>query len=530
MSSQFWLETPPSEKQAESRSGRPKGGLTMVVVFVYFMISAVGLGLFMLTRTYRLWGGAKSDAILLGAAAENGARAGLAAMEEILAGRLFPIVITDAEYSALRTATLSGETEVVEAALGVSLPLSVAGAEGDAEWSAKLAFAPERVCDSESYFSAAFLGSIAARGRLIRRLRTKRTILDVGTAVQAGRVPLSAFPFLLAGESAPERAAELLAENDVVLASPEAGGGRLAAAATETVLISSDVSPQLAETLKMKVFSPDGLTIYELRQALGLPLVNEPVPDGVYLVVDDAGLGGVFVQGDVEEMILAADCGRQYIQFRLEEGTWRLWFNPSEYETEFLTPEGIRAFDRRPLPIVMVNGGIASLGGGIVDGLGNLTLAPGTDAPSILAGVSLTIVSSGETVITSHLIQEGVRWTDGIPYLKDSTAQLFLYASGSDFLSGAETNGRIRIAAAAPDDLHLQASLTARDGILIEGEGRTVTVSGGLQTTNLETEGSLINVRPDGRLLSDLQSPNLAPRSALPVLCLIGWEARRWSD
>lgn len=178
----------------------------------------------------------------------------------------------------------------------------------------------------------------------------------------------------------------------------------------------------------------------------------------------------------------------------------------------------------------MVNGGIASLGGGIVDGLGNLAPATGTDAPSILAGVSLTIVSSGETVITSHLIQEGVRWKDGIPYLKDSTAQLFLYASGSDFLSGRETNGRIKIGAAAPADLQLQASLTARDGILVEGAGRTITVSGGLQAKSLDVNGSRLDIRPDVRLLSDLQAPNLGPRTADPVLSLLGWEVRQWSD
>lgn len=530
MRSRSWLETPRSLRQAERRAGRSKGSLSMVVVFVYFMISAIGLGLFMLTRTYRLWGAAKNDSILLGTAAENGARASLDALSEILADRLFPIALTDAGYAILRTATLSGEADPVESALGAPLPLAVADAGGGAEWSAELDFASERVCDSESYFSAMFLGSIAARGRLVRRLRTKRTTLEIGLSVMAGRVPLSAFPFLLSGENASENAAGLLADDSVVLVPPEAGGGRLPAAATETALITSDVAPQLAETLRIKILSPDGLTIYELRQALGLPLINEPVPDGVYLIVNDAGLGGVFVQGDVEEMILAADGGRQYIQFRLEEGTWRLWFNPSKYETEFRTPEEIRGYGRSPLPIVMVNGGIASLGGGIVDGLGNLALYPGSDSPSILAGVSLTIVSSGETVITSHLIQEGVHWQDGVPYLKDSTAQLFLFASGSDFFSGTETSGRIKIGAGALEDLQLQASLTARDGILVEGAGRTITVSGGLQTTNLDVNGSRLEIRPDGRLLSDLQAPNLGPRTADPVLCLLGWEVRQWSD
>ncbi|MHB8054057.1 MAG: hypothetical protein ACYDH3_02255 [Candidatus Aminicenantales bacterium] len=526
----FWLETPPSENRAESRPGRKTGASMMIVVFVYFMISVIGLGLYTLTRTYRLWSSAKNDAVLLSTAAENGARAGFAAVETILTGRTFPLVLTETGYAALRAATLSGQTDIVEAALGAALPLAVQDTDGESEWGAALDFEPEHVSDSESYFAAEFLGSIEARGKLARRLRTKRTVLNIGLAVMAGRVPLSAFPFLLAGENGPAQAAALLAENKVVLAPPEAGGGLLLPASTRNLLIPSDVSPQLAETLKIKVFSPDGLTVYQLRQALGLPLVNEPVPDGVYLVTNDAGLGGVFIQGDVEEMILAAAAGRQYFQFRLEEGTWRMWFNPSEYQTEFVGPKETRSYARSPLPIVMVNGDIDSLGGGVVDGLGNLILSTGTDAPSILAGVSLTIVSSGETVITSHLIQEGVRWSDGLPYIKDSTAQLFLYAAGSDFLTGAETGGRIRIGDAAPADLYLQASLTARNGIQIEGEGRKVTVSGGVQASDLKMGENRLFVLPDSRLLSTLQSPNVSPRSIDHLLLVIGWEARRWSE
>lgn len=127
----FWPETRPSESPTESRSDPETGAISMIVVFVYFMISAIGLGLFALTRTYRLWGLAKSDAVLLSTAAENGARAGFAAMETILAGRAFPLVLTDAEYAVLRNATLSGQTDVVEAALGMDLPLSVHDADGN---------------------------------------------------------------------------------------------------------------------------------------------------------------------------------------------------------------------------------------------------------------------------------------------------------------------------------------------------------------------------------------------------------------
>ncbi|MBN1938997.1 MAG: hypothetical protein JW843_05400, partial [Candidatus Aminicenantes bacterium] len=242
------------------------------------------------------------------------------------------------------------------------------------------------------------------------------------------------------------------------------------------------------------------------------------------------GLGGIFVQGDVEEMILAAAAGRQHIQFRLEEGTWNMWFDPAAPRTEFTGPEGIQFFPLRPLPIILVNGAIKSLGGGTVDGAGNLSLSTAVDSPAVLAGVSLSIVSSGETIVSTHLTQEGVRWTDGIPYLKDSTAQLFLFAAGSDFLSGAKTSGTVRVGAAAPADLFLQASIAARDGVRFEGTNRKIVLSGSLQAGCLEAGTNRLEVRPDGRLLSTLQTPPSYPRSTAPVLILTGWEALQWTD
>jgi len=526
----FWRGTQLSENDGAGRAGRKSGSVTLVVVFVYFIFSAIGLGLFMLARLHRQWSLTGRDSLLLSTAAENGARAAIGEMGMTLAGRSFPLNLTGEEYEILRSAARAGGTEPLEASLGCGLPLTISGRGGAAEWTAGLGFSPERVTEDGSCFTAAYRGTIDSRGWLTGRARTKRTYLEIEMSVMAGHVHLSAFPFLLAGEKGPEQAADLIAGNSLVLAPPEGVRGRLPAAATERSLIPSNAGPLLAEALKIKIFSPADLTIARIRQALGLEPSPDPVPDGVYLIVDDLGLGGVFVQGDVEEMLLAAAEGRQYIQFLLEEGAWRIWFNPNEPRTEFFGPEDRRSFDLRPLPIVLVNGSVASLGGATVDGLGNLTLSTATETPAILAGLPLTIVSSGETVISSHLVQEGVRWTDGIPYLKDTKAQLFLFASGSDFLTGSKTNGRVRIGASGPDDLYLQAAVTARDGFRLDGSGKNIILSGSLQAGGLEAGTNRLSIRPDDRLLSPLSSPASAPRSTEPVLFISGWEALRWTD
>ncbi len=109
MPSKSWPETLCSEKRLDGPIAGQTGSITMAVVFASFLISTLGLGLCLLTWTYRQWSAYKSDAVLIREAAENGARAGQAALDEILAGRPFPLILADGEYEALRAATLAGE-------------------------------------------------------------------------------------------------------------------------------------------------------------------------------------------------------------------------------------------------------------------------------------------------------------------------------------------------------------------------------------------------------------------------------------
>ena len=118
--------------------------------------------------------------------------------------------------------------------------------------------------------------------------------------------------------------------------------------------------------MKIGVFRPGDLSPARLREVLGLEPSTEPVPDGVYLIRNDLGLGGVFVQGDLDEMILAIGGDSQIVVFRAAGAEWRLEWSPARSRTEFLTPEGASAYDLVPLPIVFVNGKVASLGGGVV--------------------------------------------------------------------------------------------------------------------------------------------------------------------
>jgi hypothetical protein len=264
---------------------------------------------------------------------------------------------------------------------------------------------------------------------------------------------------------------------------------------------------------------------------VGLEPSNDPVPDGVYLIQDDLGLGGVFVQGDVEELVTAIDGPFQVISFRAEAGEWVLRFSPALGQTFFAAPDTSRFYDLVPAGIIAVNGKIGSLGGGTMDASGRVVMAGGEAAPSILAGVSLTILSSEGVTISSHLISQGVRWQDGIPYVKDGSSQVVIYSTGMDFLERTTAEGGISIAEGAPDNLTLQASLVAGGtGFAFKGKGKAIEVLGGIQAVDYTSEGNTLRISPDRGLAEGRSLPGNAPLSTEPMLYVSSFKVREWKE
>jgi hypothetical protein len=282
--------------------------------------------------------------------------------------------------------------------------------------------------------------------------------------------------------------------------------------------------------LNIGVFRPGDLTPARLREALGLEPSTEPVPDGVTLIRNDLGLGGVFVQGDLDEMVLAINGAAQVIAFRAAGTEWVLEFSPSESRTIFRTPEGSFAFDLVPLPIVIVNGCIASLGGGWVDGDGRVEMLFDDERPAVLSGVDLTIVSADKVTISSHLVLEGVRWQDGVPYVKDSRAELVIYSAGRDVATGEARGGGVAVGAEAPADLKLQASVTAAAGeFTIEGSGKDVELLGALHAAGYAGNGNALAIARDERAMAG-EFPENAPLAATPQLAVFSLKVLVWKE
>jgi hypothetical protein len=152
------------------------------------------------------------------------------------------------------------------------------------------------------------------------------------------------------------------------------------------------------------------------------------------------------------------------------------------------------------------------------------------ETPAVLGGVDLTIVSSDKVTITSHLVLEGVRWQDGIPYAKGSEAQLVIYAAGRDIVSGEATGGGIAVAEGAPSDLKIQASLTAASGgFSIEGAGKAVELLGALQTDAYDGNGNTLSIVRDDRAAAG-EFPANAPLTTAPQISFYSLKVLSWQE
>lgn len=208
-----------------------------------------------------------------------------------------------------------------------------------------------------------------------------------------------------------------------------------------------------------------------------------------------------------------------------------LKYCPQKSQTIFVTPEETQSFDLSPRGIIIVNGKIQSLGGGIIEPSGRAVLVTEKEIPSILKGINLTIISSDRITLSSHLIHQGVKWMEEVPYARDSSSQLNIFATGQDILGNAESEGKIVIDENSSDELKIQASLTASgEGLSIEGEKKTIHILGSLQVSDYSSNDNALHLTFDERLSELDELTQDAPRTLKPVLFLSFLKPLEWRE
>jgi hypothetical protein len=502
----------------------------MTVLLLFVVFSGLGLAMIHASGIHMKINGFRKFAVLLDYSAENGLKRGLYDLTEWLesAGPLAAVAAERVE--GLRTTPKTEFPLLLEDALGAAFPRVLNESFDGMTWESRAECGFGSLTDMGGYFRVSAELRIEASGGLSGVNARRKSVLEGSLGLLVGRLPMPAIPFFIGKELTQGQKAAFLGENGIRFLSRSGEILKPGLSAAAEGILPADPGPAVAKALNIGIFRPGDLTPARLREALGLEPAADPVPEGVYLIRNDMGLGGVFVQGDLEEMVLATSGNAQVIAFRTGGAEWVLEFSPARSLTDFRTPEGSFTFDLVPLPIVIVNGKIGSLGGGYVADDGRIEMAFDGGSPSVLSGVDLTIVSSDKVTISSHLILQGVRWQDGVPYIKGSEAQLVIYSAGRDIVSGEARVGGVAIAAEAPADLKLQASLTAAaGGFTIEGTGKDVQVLGALHADGYAGNGNTLAIVRDERAAAG-EFPKNAPLTAAPQLAFFSLKVLVWKE
>jgi hypothetical protein len=448
-------------------------------------------------------------------------------MMQKFSSSFLPVVLSHDEYDALRSDAQDKGNEVIEFLTASEEPLAASGNGEGLGWESETSFSLQRVKEFEDFSHVLLNGEVSSKGMIENFDQHSRSHLEIGADVFLGFVPLPVFSFLLSGEWDVEQKEEFLSQNEVNIIPVEKSllPSHILFAAEN--ILSKKADTQLKKALKLKVFDSSDLTVQQIREALGLEISEEPVKEGVYLIEDDLGLGGVYVQGDIDRMVLSIEESYQVVSFEAEHGRWELKFSPSLSKTIFTTPDDNSQFDLIPLGIIIVDGKIASLSAQDK----GASLMVQDEEPCLLQGINLTLISPDSITISSSLRYQGVTWKDQIPYLKDNDTQLNIFATGKDLVGDTEREGRIAIARNAPDTLSIHGALTASgEGFTVEGGEKTIHILGGIQSTACHASGCTFKVVSDQRYSEDMYHMRNSPPSIQPVFFLSSLKLVGWKD
>ena len=308
----------------ERDKNKRKGTVLIVTIFLFLAFSTLALGLIFISQVYLQVGGYSKNSSRLDYCSENGIKEAFHHLAAAIGSAPSPAVISEERYIELRDDTRGLGKRLFEEAAGIFFPVQIQAQEETMIWQSRTDCLLEKFVEKDNFFSAVYSLPVQAEGRLRSLAFRRPTSLEARAEVLAGRIPLSAFPFLLNKTLSPEERRDFLEENDITLlpSSREILPPQVSFA--DAPLIPQSAAPLLEKALDIEIFRPQDMTAAKLRAVLGLEESQEPVPEGVYLIRNDLGLAGIYVQGDVQEMVAALEGNYQVISFRLGGSVWVL--------------------------------------------------------------------------------------------------------------------------------------------------------------------------------------------------------------
>jgi hypothetical protein len=260
------------------------------------MVIFTGLGLAMLhaSGVHMKINAFRRLSALLDCASENGLKRGLRDFTSWLETTGLTVPVTDEHLDALRADPASGFPPLLEEAWGAVFPRSLEESFDGMTWESRAECGFGSLTDMGGYVRISAGLRIEASGGLLQVRPRRLSVLEGSLGLLAGHLPLPAIPLYIRKDMTDGEKAAFLEENgiDYQAKSGQLIGPGLAAAARGHV--PDDARELVAKALDIGIFKPGELSPARLREALGLEPSTEPVPDGVYLIRNDLGLGGVF--------------------------------------------------------------------------------------------------------------------------------------------------------------------------------------------------------------------------------------------
>jgi hypothetical protein len=505
-----------------------KGTILLITIFITFILTTLGFGLLILSQIHSKISVYSKYTLCNQYASECGIKEGVEDLIQILNSSSLCSNLSEEKIDYFRKDIQKGGFKIIEYLLGYPLPLCKKNTWKKYNWQRELSFSLKGFLNYEEFTHAKYNLKLKSVGWINASNSSSASMLKGELELLAGKIPLSFFPVLV--EEKPE--SNFIENEGLEVINPEKNLFNQKVYFSEINLIPDIADAQLLKAFNIKHFYPYKLSYLELRRAIGLEEINEPIPLGVYLIQNDLGLGGIYVEGDLEQMVLAIKENFQVIGFFTEQGTWILKFSPELSKTIFKTPSEIQFYDLTPLGIIIINGKVHSLGGGTVNSDGIPILCKSQEIPSVLKGLNLSIISSDKIEISSHLILQGVKWENGIPYIKEKVeTQLILFSTGKDFFNEEEKQGGIIINENSPNELKVQASLiSSKSGIKIKGDNKEVLIFGSLQASSLNINNNEIKIIYDNRLKRKEFSFGDYPLSASSIILISSCNILYWKE
>lgn len=146
---------------------------------------------------------------------------------------------------------------------------------------------------------------------------------EVFIDILSGKIPLTIFPFFMnrgTENPGPVDAETFLRENNVINKSDKN-------VVIDDIEAELGIHEFLIDALKI---TGTNMSWREIREKFGLPPSDEPIPIGIYFLVEDGAIESIFIQGDIERMIFSARDQLQEIRLIKNTVPYELYYKPKE--------------------------------------------------------------------------------------------------------------------------------------------------------------------------------------------------------